>query len=591
MVPPNSSPSLKLETARTFVPGWWFHAFESLFSPADPLSTDVRLCAGGVLPRFSSQELSLLAVLLGDVQRQLLDENMSGFVELDWSRSQKQLNGIDYQARERLAGVFESFAQLRFPIQDQSGLFRVFPLFESETWSGNANGSELSHLRLKPTSIALELLTGFTDVHLDFIRRLTGGPSLASVNKGISPLVLWTPVWLELSLSEQLVYARMESAMQNESAWLGLDGLVGAPLDELTAGVKLGKKTQETASTLLMDRLRLVGKLGRRLTAHGVIQREPDNGFVALENGISSQSPLLVWQASSERLRSRAESEYFGLASTKVVKNGLTPQMGMLLSTFARLCPAKSKQVSELLEGIWTRISDESAGAFIMGPGLMTQAPMLFIEWVARSQPGCLAPLPDVIMKNPIFNVVSSVSLANVTQRYREFLSLAGRSEELRYTVKNDGQFSLASGVLRADIETVCKKSVMDYRSRKESVFVESAEKWPKNELKTPESVPANSLTVKPEPPKSQKQVTLAQNLRRLAQDELDKMIRQSPSTYTELKQKYISSLDEDTKALVMDVQRRLGSKTFDRHLRIRLVHFMVEHPASWNSVSLSLPS
>lgn len=80
------------------------------------------------------------------------------------------------------------------------------------------------------------------------------------------------------------------------------------------------------------------------------------------------------------------------------------------------------------------------------------------------------------------------------------------------------------------------------------------------------------------------------QKLRRVAQDELEKMMRQAPDAYRALKAKYIASLPSETREMVVDVQRRLGSSDFDRHLKVRLVRYMIEEPSSWNSVSWSLP-
>lgn len=590
MVSPNACPSIKLETARTFVPGWWTHAFEMVSRAPSQLPGDVRLCYGGLLPRFTSQELSILAVLLGEVQRQLLENETAEFVELDWTTSQKQLSGIDHSAKERLAGVFESLSQIRFPIENSTGERVCYSLFDQEQWVGGAGVDGPQKLRLRPTNIAFELLGGYTDAHMDLVRRLTGGPSVASINRGRAPLVLWTPVWLELSMAEQLVYARMEAAMQDESAWLRLDGLVGAPLEELTDGVKLPKKVQDQTSPL-MERLRLVGKLGRRLTAHGVIQREPSHGYAAIENQSLSQSPLLVWQATAERLRSRAESEYFGLASARVLKSGLNQQIGPILAAFSAITPSSKLKVTKLLEAVWQSISNIPGCALVLESGMVAQAHMIFIEWVARSQPESLISLPEKIQKNAVFKLISDVTAQNSAQKFREFLAMMGRSDDLRLLVKTDGSFTIAYGPISPDIENICRKAAVDYQAESKSTGVFSAKNELKTELKASSPVPVNPGSVKLESQKPTKQVTLAQNLRRLAQDELDKMMRQSPHAYADLKQKYIASLDDETKSLVLDVQRRMGSTTFDRHLRIRLVHYMVEHPSSWNSVSISLPS
>ncbi len=589
MVFPKTFPAVKLETARTFVPGWWVHAFEAAASLSSQGPSVVGVCDAGLLPRFTPQELSLLAVLLGDVQRQMLESDVVDVIELDWIQSQKHLSGVDLAAKERLARVFESLSQLRFPVSIETSEISCVPLFENETWVSDPTNPHNRKLRLRPSSLAVELLTGYTDTHLDLIRRLTGGHSLSAVNRKRLPLVLWTPVWLELSVPEQVVYARMEAAMQDEAAWIRLDGLVGCSLEEVTSGLKLAKKTTEPTS-LLMERLRLVGKLGRRLMAHGVIQREPSTGYMALDKRLTGLSPLLMWQASSERLKSRAEAEYFGLASSKVLKEGLTPQIGRLNRIFAALSGAEQFNMTSFLDGVWRSIVDQPGCGFIFGPGNMAQAHILFMEWIARSQEGSLLPLPEQIRKNAVFGSISGVSATNALQKFREFLSLASRSDDLRLAVNCDARFSMSFGALSEDIEKICKKAAIDRSSLSDAPASQVGEKALKTPLIQPTAVPSNASGVKSESRLPTKQDSLAQNLRRLAQDELDKMVRQSPGAYADLKEKYIASLDQDTKSLVLDVQRRLGSKTFDRHLRIRLVHYMVEHPASWNSISTRLP-
>jgi hypothetical protein len=80
------------------------------------------------------------------------------------------------------------------------------------------------------------------------------------------------------------------------------------------------------------------------------------------------------------------------------------------------------------------------------------------------------------------------------------------------------------------------------------------------------------------------------QRLQKLACQELEKMIYRSPTDYVALKQKYISSLDSETRSMVLNVERRLDSRDFDKQLRTRLVRFMVENPASWTSKNSTLP-
>ena len=108
MMPSVISSSVTLEAARTFVPGWWLQAFEaSVTSTRD--STYNGVSVGTLLPRFDSAELGVLALILGDIQRQIIAaERNDSAVELDWVSAQKHLSGVDATAKERLTRVIEA---------------------------------------------------------------------------------------------------------------------------------------------------------------------------------------------------------------------------------------------------------------------------------------------------------------------------------------------------------------------------------------------------------------------------------------------------------------------------------------------------
>jgi hypothetical protein len=589
VVPSTLSPTVKLETARTFVPGWWVNAFEAAATASSNVNIQLEIGDRGVLPRFSASELGLLALLLGDIQRQMLESDSTPeFVELDWSIAQKHLSGPDSQARDRLAHVFEGLSQIRFPVKHGEQQFRIVPLFTSETWSHVPGAPGTSKLVLKPSRFALELLTGYTDSHLDFLRRIRGEERIASIHHGQSPLVLWTPVWLELTPGEQVVYARMESAMQREGAWLRLDGLVGCSIESLTTGIKLGKKQSDDQSPL-MERLRLVGKLGRRLVAHGLIQREPSSGYMAIENDQSQESPLLLWQASTERLKSRAEADFFGLASSKMLKGAITNQIDSLIAIFASIS-GSARSIEPLLHRIWNDISKIPGGSAILSPGIMAQSHLLFMEWISRSHPATLLPIPEVLRKSAAVKLCSSTEMNNAAQRFRDFILAFSRSDELRQFMLTNPLFSISTGTISGNITAICEDAISHLRSNAMTMESANVEKPVVERPIRSNSGPINTISVKQESSSAEKVDQQAQNLRRIAQDELDKMMRQSPNAYEDLKVKYIASLDGETKSIVLDVQRRLGSKTFDRHLKIRLVHYMVENPSSWNSVSSRFP-
>jgi hypothetical protein len=594
VLPPSSSSLIALEAARTFVPGWWLHAFESSVTvPNDPFKYGVS--AGTVLPNLDSNELGLLALLLGDIQRQIMvDENQDSEVELEWALALKHLSGVDAVSKDRLGRVFDALPQLRFLVDRGQGKLVSTPLFIGETWFHSDTSSPFQKLSLKPSPFAIELMTGYVDGHLDFLRQVTNFGRLSSINKGRSPLVLWTPVWLELSAPEQVVYARMEAAMQSNGAWLRLDGLVGLSLESLTAGLKLPKKAADSGS-LLMDRLRLVGKLGRRLVAHGVMHRDPSPGYMALDSGSQTNSPTLLWQASAERLRSHAEVEYFGLSSSKILRGPITANIKPMCISLGVISGA-GVGCAIVLERIWSAIANIPGCGLRVMPGVMLQAHMLFLEWIARSRETSLIPLPKRIREHAVIRICKLSDESNAGRSFRDFIVGISRAEDLANVVEMeldcDAPFSLSIGHCQEAIINLCRSAI--FQAEKSNLNpvrdLMSVESFEKNVLELPNKVipamPVNRITVKQEHDFASKQDLASQKLRKIAQEELEMMIRVAPESYRELRTKYISTLDSDRKSLLLDVQRRLDSKAFDRQVKPRLVQYMIDHPATWKSAA-----
>ena len=592
MEPLPTPPSVRLESARTFVPGWWFHAFEASLSGARDDSY-FGVAAGSLLPKFDSSELGLLSLLLGEIQRQLLcEDSPQSVIELDWSGVLRLLPVVDAGSRERFYRVFESLPQVRFAVRGKDGRLSSVPLFIGEQWVISEGSTQATRLKLKPGQVTIELLTGYVDGHLDFIRGISGIGRLSGVNDGRSPLVLWTPVWLELSVAEQIVYARMEAAMQTQGAWLRLDGLVGVPLDKITQGVKLPKKAGDTLSPL-KDKLRLVGKLGRRLIAHGVIKKEPESGYMALDGKKDDASPLLLWQASAERLKSRAECEYFGLVSARVLR-GMTSLDTTLIGQVLAAISGEGHRIRPQLEHIWAEIKDIPGCGIRLAPDIMIQSHILFMEWIARCGPSSLLPLPDYVMKHPIRRCFEKIEDGAVVRRFQDFVRTLSKADDLATSMVNGTDtreyFSIALGAVSDSVIKICERAVILAGNQCSKSSISDQIKHPQTPTLGSSALPLNRIPVNKETISAEKQDIAAQKLRRVAQDELEKMMRQAPDAYRSLKAKYFATLPSETRDMVMDVQRRLGSSDFDRHLKVRLVRYMIEEPSSWNSVSLALP-
>jgi hypothetical protein len=98
----------------------------------------------------------------------------------------------------------------------------------------------------------------------------------------------------------------------------------------------------------------------------------------------------------------------------------------------------------------------------------------------------------------------------------------------------------------------------------------------------------APSGTILPPPTPSTSNLPAASSpssrMMKIAADELQKIKKNHPEQYAELKKAYLDSLDEGGRKLIFDVQKRMQSHLFEEHLRQRILRFMVENPGAWRS-------
>ncbi len=584
-----------IEMARTFIPGWLHHAFEWVTSN-ESVSEREAIRPGRLLPSFDGAELASLALLLSELQAQFLrTDGPSSVLKISIEDIQRLTPRADFGSRDKMLGVFEALSQLRMLVPKDGGELSAFRLFGEESWGTPGQYQDSAVLSLPVMESTGEVLCGYVDAHFDLVRSLSGEASIKGLLCRLNPLVIWTPVWLELTLPEQLFYLRMESLMQTHGSWMRLDGLTGASIQVLSRGVRIPRRSQALddaqESSHLLEQLRLFGRLGRRLVAHGVIKKIPDRGFTATGSYSISEAPLLLWQATAERLRSNAEGEFLGLVGRRILLGSSNKQITNLLRLFAGISNDKTLYMSRLKE-IWQIIRDQPGSVYAAEPGVFVQSHFLFLEWIGRAGARAQLPLPKSVLHSDIYQVLSDVCTANAAQRFKKFCQIFSEkqcffgseqdnSADFPYSITrieaHGSMYERLSLLLKEESHAVHGPS----SSGLERYVSVSSVKAPRNQVTEEDASRESDNAAKP--------TVFGQKLHKLASQELEKMIRQSPDCYRTLKQKYISSLDSETRALVLNVQRRLDSRAFDLQLRTRLVRFMIDNPASWTSPSSAL--
>ncbi len=83
----------------------------------------------------------------------------------------------------------------------------------------------------------------------------------------------------------------------------------------------------------------------------------------------------------------------------------------------------------------------------------------------------------------------------------------------------------------------------------------------------------------------------LLSKMRLVAAEELQKIRTGSSGQYSQLKQRYLDSLDLQGRKLIRNIEQMLAPELFEEHLRHGLVRYMIEHPSAWQSAASGKPA
>ena len=578
------SPAAAIST-RLYVPGWWVRAWEQALQRQNssecgtlPPGLDATL-----LPSLDIPQLNFVAVLCAELQQQMLAETWTPgeALNLQWAEAKKLVSSSDASSLAKLAVALEQLGGLRLGTKDSlNSSTSAVPLFTGERWTKKPEDPNDSTLTLTANDQTLELLIGYVDGHVDLLRRIHGRPSTADILADSAPLVLWKPVWLELALAEQAVYLRLEKSMQWDMSWLQLDGVFGATIDELFEHIRIAKRA--SSGSTLMERLRVCGRLGRKLISHGVIAREPQSNFFAVSSvATHSHGPSIIWQASSERLLSAEENAYFGRAAQSMLTHIISPAIPSLLqilsmgTEFADM--SKQRELLQLVE----QLKKVPSGALRIGPNTLIQIQILFLEWALRKLPGSLLPLPAELFTHDL------VALCRLDQQpieqFRRFCERILSTPEGSRILTDTPNACMASAA-KAEIERLLPRMHAALRSAMATAPSIVPTKTASISAQIPVHMPTTHAGTAMKPAITQDAGQSA--LLRIAREELEKMMKADLRSFSALKESYLKSLEEPQRLLMCDVERRMKPQLFDQQLKQRLVRFMVEHPSAWKSTS-----
>lgn len=585
-------------TSTHFVlPSWWVRAYEgaSLGDDEDESAFE-RACATGLAPVLTPLEMNALAIVLDNLQRQIL----SGNHRVLTIQADEHLKHASTTVRSRLFAferIMQQLAGVRVLSAPDAGRRKAYKLFASDALL-EGDGELTAAVELVPTRLGPELILGLADPHLDLIRMALGEAEAGSVIGNQPPLGIWRSIWLELQAGvEQILFLRMERGMQWDFRWLQLDGVFGLPLAELFGGIRLPESRADSGLVELTRRLRVLDRLGKRLASHGFLQPAQSDQFLAVDERDEHKLEL-VWQIGKGRLATEAMTR-FRVANADFVARHRFEDFG---DGFHRLFlgPTPSHDTLSAARAAWSQVSAlpasaeaKTALAFKQSQPVSPQA--LFHEWRLRRTYAQPFPLPEFLVQGPLAQLTAPGSEGETAERFAGFCVYLEETPDLPNLLGDHAFASFASPLSKGS------------RELREHV----------TGLLTPRDAPARELAPAPQPVRSAGPVSaslvtgtgaaraaepelaveteaaprqaavsgaLASRMRRIATEELQKMRASAPDRYAELRRAFFGSIDAEQRRTILDCQRTMPVNMFEEHLRHRLVRYMVDNPGAWRT-------
>ena len=604
-------------------PAWWVRGFEaSVHGELSGHGAIEQSLRQRLSPALTPPELDSLLLMFHTFQTQLLSGSDTCSIHLpSHSRHAGSTN------RSRLF-PFEKTGQLLPSLRlhhRESERQETWPIFDNFSFSGSESNLTIA---LQPGRRGSEAIFGYSEGWRERIRSLAGESVSGDLIGTEGHLSLWRSLWMETSTYEQFLYLRIEQVTQWWERWLHLDGVFGASLEELFEGINFKAmpggsrrnyptEQNQPSSFSNLDltfkndrRLRLLARLGQKLISHGLFLANRNRDFLLLDELPQGQAALL-WQLAAAR-RDRQLSQTYSEQISSYYQKALTTDVE-LLSYFMSGIDRPGEVHSRFLERLKGGLKSWQGRPLPKVLAGSKYAPLSSVAWYfelqVRLDESHCATLPEDLQHSPLKDLLTA---DNEELAYEDLLKLVNRDLSLQDRLAAADCQSLANGPMT----NLDRSRQAHFRSVKALVRARglhlrlsggnSAEKLkpdisiapvgtqtsglkPRPKGATELAVPQSEATSKVEVYEAAtKETDLRQSskMRRCAAEELDIMRQRRPERYAELRSRYLASLQEAERKLLLDVQRHMEARLFDQHLEQRLIRFMAERPASWQSAS-----
>jgi len=570
-------------SSRYVLPAWWVRAYESSMSDSDESLGAMELAFRAQLaPALSGVEMSALAISLDHLQTQILKNN--SILTLKPHEHMRHAGITAKSKRFAFEKIIQLMSGLRvFATGDDASSFCTKPIFDSDKWVKSEDGEHFVQLNIG--EFGKELLLGYANPFRNLLRIQDKQDTVPQFLRDRAPLSLWRSIWLDLQGSEQLLWLRMEQAMQWDYRWLQLDGVFGITIDQLFDGLKVpGNRAKKIKDSELGRRLKFLNRIGKKLVAHGFLTSKIGEQYLALSaNSNENDALTLVWQVGRERLITDAGSSHKNQSYDYYNKSHTDAEINRVIDIFL----AGQEDLSSIGFSLYKKLMDvdsQSNPTIQLSNNQVLDFKLLFWEWSVRLQSRSkLTKLPAGLVDDELEEILTART-SSLEIRVEEFFNYLEDNPEVIEFVKSHEGYTLFSEMSHGSIQF---KELLNNLNLKNNAAIKIPE--PKSEK--PKLVQRanrinqdykNSAQDKPVGKQTVISGALASRMLKLASEELDRMRKEYPDEYKNLRGSYLESLTDDERGMILEVKKVMQAGLFEDHLRQRIVKYMVDNPSSW---------
>lgn len=534
-----------------FLPWWWVNAFE--FAHLNSISPLEQVQRSRIAPALSPVELSYLAIVLAELQVSALTGE--GQIALSSARLRKLLPSQTPSSRKIFENLMLQLPRIELLANSAHGVTRI-PLFDDFAYGYGREPGDFEVV-LAPSLEGQECILGLYEPYSDLLRYQGTKIRNALYWPGDSPLCLNRPTWLEFAEGQKRFLVTLEKAIQWNANWLRLDGIFGDDFFKIMGSTPVSTTASKPTFAKMLTQL---VQMGKKLCDHGVLTKAIEADFMAFEKK-QEFGVTLAWQVPWDRIYAKELKIYRDQVATSL----LNTRYSKNLSAIANIILGEEAEDSlvQTLDGFVKKAQEQMAD---VAPKPLVSyrkdAPIaavaLFVEWVLRYNYKTPNPLPEWIRESDLLLQMRLDTEDNMLANFRKFVEHFSEDENFVRDVESDENCLVLKKLALGEVPI----PVLRKRPKAPPVKLVTEEESQERAGATASS-PANEERVQ----RKMKQAIL---------EEIEAMKKNHPKKYLDLKKRYIESLDDKSRSIIIEVQKRLDAAAFDAQLKNSLVKFLI---------------